>query len=101
MPNKNMESFRSAFTDEEWKAHLATLSPKLRERYHLALGENEEDEDKRDAAHFRALQEKAMQCGWAEVHDEDITFIKHTRLGMTQASWVDAISACIEVASEA
>jgi hypothetical protein len=97
MPNKNMESFRSAFTDEEWKAHLATLSPKLRERYHLALGEFEEDDDKRDAAHFRALQAKMVDCGWG---DEVDGTVNHERLGMQQPSWVAAISACIEVASE-
>lgn len=53
------------------------------------------------AADFRTLQEKLVACGWQEVHDEDVTFIAHGALGMQQPSWVDAISACIEVASEA
>lgn len=59
------------------------------------------DDLETDAIEYAVLKQKMVDCGWVEVHDEDITFIKHARLGMQQSSWAEAISACIEVASEA
>lgn len=50
-----------------------------------------------DAADFAALQARMVDCGWG---DESDGTVKHERLGMELPSWVDAISACIEVASE-
>jgi hypothetical protein len=57
-----------------------------------------EDMWRDDAEAFRALQGKAVDCGWGDHPDGTVT---HDRMGMKHPSWVDAISACIEVASEA
>ncbi len=37
--NKNILAYRSAFTDEEWEAHLANLPPGKRARIEEALGQ--------------------------------------------------------------
>lgn len=51
-----------------------------------------------DAQNFATLQAKMVDCGWGDNPDGTVT---HEHLGMQHPSWVDAISACIEVASEA
>lgn len=58
-------------------------------------------QEEEDAKAFDTLRTKMQECGWSEVHDGDVTYLKHQRLGMEQPSYVDAIAACIEVASEA
>lgn len=60
------------------------------------LGREVEDKEE-DAQHFAALQAKMVDCGWGDDPDGKV---RHERLGLEQPSWVDAISACIEVASE-
>ena len=44
------------------------------------------------------LVDKMRECGWEETPGGAV---RHEGLGLIQPTWMDAIKACIEVASEA